>query len=88
MIVVTLHSRHLMCAAIAGIMSHPWFLADLPADALNMNDRYLASSKPCAQSEAEIRAVVREAMRHDGEDDEASMSMDDHGRLMELDQAR
>ncbi|KIY97859.1 Snf1-like ser/thr protein kinase [Monoraphidium neglectum] len=43
------------------IMQDPWFLTDLPPDALRMNDRYLASSRPCTQTEAQIRAIVQAA---------------------------
>lgn len=38
-----------------------WFLTDLPPDALRMNDKYLASSRPCHQTEADIRAIVQAA---------------------------
>lgn len=43
------------------IMQDPWFLTDLPPDALKMNDKYLASSRPCQQTEADIRAIVQAA---------------------------
>lgn len=34
------------------IMADPWFRTDLPPDALNMNERYLANTRTCAQTEA------------------------------------
>jgi serine/threonine-protein kinase SRK2 len=36
---------------VAGIMADPWFQTDLPPDALNMNDRYIANTRTCTQSE-------------------------------------
>jgi len=36
---------------IAGIMADPWFRTDLPPDALNMNDRYIANTRTCTQTE-------------------------------------
>ena len=48
---------------MSGIMSDPWFLTHLPPNAINMNDGYLAKPRPCAQTEADIRAIVREAAR-------------------------
>lgn len=36
---------------VAGIMADPWFRTDLPPDALNMNDRYIANTRTCTQSE-------------------------------------
>jgi serine/threonine-protein kinase SRK2 len=48
---------------MAGIMSDSWFLTHLPPNAINMNDGYLAKPRPCAQTEADIRAIVREAAR-------------------------
>lgn len=48
---------------MAGIMSDPWFLTHLPPNAINMNDGYLAKPRPCAQTEAEIRAIVKQAAR-------------------------
>lgn len=36
---------------IPEIMADPWFKADLPPDALNMNDRYIANTRTCQQSE-------------------------------------
>ncbi|GBF93316.1 sulfur stress regulator [Raphidocelis subcapitata] len=43
------------------VLADPWFLTDLPPDALKMNDKYLASSRPCAQTDADIRAIVAAA---------------------------
>jgi serine/threonine-protein kinase SRK2 len=48
---------------MAGIMSDPWFLTHLPPNAINMNDGYLAKPRPCAQTEADIRAIVKQAAR-------------------------
>jgi hypothetical protein len=36
---------------IPEIMADPWFKQDLPPDALNMNDRYIANTRTCQQSE-------------------------------------
>lgn len=36
---------------VAGIMADPWFRTDLPPDALHMNDRYIANTRTCTQSE-------------------------------------
>lgn len=36
---------------IPEIMQDPWFRTDLPPDALNMNDRYIANTRACTQSE-------------------------------------
>lgn len=33
------------------IMADAWFRTDLPPDALNMNDRYIANTRSCTQSE-------------------------------------
>lgn len=46
---------------IPEIMADPWFKADLPPDALNMNDRYIANTRTCQQSED--GAWSRSAMR-------------------------
>jgi len=47
---------------MSGIKAHPWFLTDLPPQALDMNDHYLARKRrSCPQTEADIRAIVREA---------------------------
>lgn len=43
------------------VLADPWFLTDLPPDALKMNEKYLASSRPCAQTDADIRAIVAAA---------------------------
>jgi serine/threonine-protein kinase SRK2 len=48
---------------MSGIMSDPWFLTHLPPNAINMNDGYLAKPRPCAQTEADIRAIVQKAAR-------------------------
>lgn len=37
---------------IPEIMADPWFRTDLPPDALNMNERYLANTRTCTQTEA------------------------------------
>lgn len=49
---------------MAGIMADPWFRTDLPPDALNMNDKYLANTRTCTQSESEIRAIVAAATNY------------------------
>ena len=36
---------------IPEIMADAWFRTDLPPDALNMNDRYIANTRSCTQSE-------------------------------------
>lgn len=41
---------------IPEIMADPWFRTDLPPDALNMNDRYIANTRTCTQSEDGERA--------------------------------
>ena len=47
-----------------GIMADPWFRTDLPPDALNMNDKYLANTRTCVQTEDEIRAIVLAATNY------------------------
>lgn len=60
-----LHPDHERRINMEGIMAHPWFKAELPPDALTMNARYLASSKPCQQTDYEIRAIVERAINED-----------------------
>ena len=43
---------------VGGIMADPWFRTDLPPDALNMNDRYIANTRTCTQSEDGTCAAV------------------------------
>lgn len=47
--------------SISGILSHPWFLADLPAGAADMNDRYLSQPQACEQTEADILTIIKQA---------------------------
>ena len=51
---------------MAGIMADPWFRTDLPPDALTMNDKYLANTRTCTQSESDIRAIVGAATTFGG----------------------
>jgi serine/threonine-protein kinase SRK2 len=57
---------------MAGIMADAWFRTDLPPDALNMNDKYLANTRPCPQSEADIKHIVAMATNYNTSDMYAS----------------
>lgn len=46
-----------------GIMSHPWFQAGLPKDALAMNSRFLALPRACPQTEEDIWRVIKTARK-------------------------
>ncbi|KAF8065487.1 RNR2B [Scenedesmus sp. PABB004] len=48
-------------AGVADVLAHPWFAADLPAAARDMNASYLALPRACAQSDDELRAVLARA---------------------------
>ncbi|KAF6263511.1 kinase-like domain-containing protein [Scenedesmus sp. NREL 46B-D3] len=61
---------------MAGIMADPWFRTDLPPDALNMNDKYLANTRPCPQSEADIKNIVAMATNDNSHDMYAGQGMD------------
>lgn len=40
------------------LQQDPWFSAELPPNALAMNDKYMALPPACEQTEGQIRAVV------------------------------
>lgn len=45
-----------------GIMSHPWFLQDLPAEAVSMNDKYIdMKPPPYQQTQEQVRALLNNA---------------------------
>jgi len=51
----------LLLLVLSGIMADPWFRTDLPPDALHMNDKYLANTRSCPQSETDIKSIVAAA---------------------------
>jgi hypothetical protein len=71
-----LHPESEKRVKMAGIMADPWFRTDLPPDALNMNDKYLANTRPCPQSEGEIKNIVAMATNYNTNDMYASQGMD------------
>jgi len=56
----------IVCSS-AGIMADPWFRTDLPPDALNMNDKYLANTRTCAQSETDMKTIVAAATNYNND---------------------
>ncbi|WIA16599.1 hypothetical protein OEZ85_013266 [Tetradesmus obliquus] len=71
-----LHPESEKRVKMAGIMADAWFRTDLPPDALNMNDKYLANTRPCPQSEAEIKNIVAMATNYNTNDMYAAQGMD------------
>jgi serine/threonine-protein kinase SRK2 len=46
---------------MGGVLADPWFMTELPPDALTMNDRWLASKHACRQSEEETKRMIADA---------------------------
>jgi serine/threonine-protein kinase SRK2 len=46
---------------VGEVLHHPWFSPGLPPTALSMNDAYLKLERACAQSEEEIKVIVKRA---------------------------
>ncbi|GBF96707.1 sulfur stress regulator [Raphidocelis subcapitata] len=56
-------------ATVPDILSDPWFLVELPPNALTMNEHYLSLPPATKQSEEEIRGVVAAVRGSDSGDD-------------------